>query len=332
MASQYSSSVASLQHYLPSPFGASSTADEVAEGVDLTGKNIIVTGGYSGIGLETVRVLAAAGARVFVPARDLKRAAEAIKGLKGKIELDTLDLADPKSIDTFVQSFLAKKLPLHILFNNAGMVQMNLERDARGIEKIFAVNHLGPFQLTVGLLPALRAAKGARVINTGSAAHRRSDINFDDVFFNSRAFDVWLAYGQSKTANSLFALELDKRESKNGIRAFSLHPGVIKTNILGDNETLLKTIGVVDANGNTVINPEAGYKTPAQGAATQVFAGLSPLLNGYGGLYLEDTDVASISKPNPDPQARVTGVRLHAIDDANAKRLWELSEQLLASQ
>lgn len=327
----YSSSIASVHHPLPSGFNAHHTADDVLKGIDLTGKNIIVTGGYSGIGLDSVRVFAAAGARVFVPARDISRAQAAVKDFAGTIEVGSLDLADPKSIDAFVQGFLAKNIPLHILLNNAGITVDNHELDTRGLEKHFAVNHIGHFQLTVGLLPALRAAKGARVVLTGSAAHRISPVVFEDIHYTKREWNAFAAYGQSKTANSLFAFELDKREAQNGIRAFSVHPGTIVTNIIQD-PARWAAFGLIDAQGNKIINPDKGQKTTAQGASTQVFAATSPLLNNLGGAYLEDNDIVPLVPIAPlNIQAYTKGVHAYAIDDNDAKRLWELSEQILVS-
>lgn len=334
MASKtYSSSAASLQHPLPSGFTAYSTADDVIKGIDLTGKNIIVTGAYSGIGLETARVLAAAGARIFAPARDLQRAQAALKPLSGHIEIDYLDLADPKSIDTYVQGFLAKNLPLHVLVNNAGIGHGQHELDARGFEKQFAINHLGTFQLTNGLLPALRAAHGARVVTVSSLFHQVAHVNWDDIHFKQTPYSFVGVYGQSKTLNALFSFELDKREKQNGVRSFAVHPGLIVTNIAGSDLSFWKGWGMVDEQGNKVINPDIGFKTPEQGAATQVFASVSPLLANLGGLYLENNDVAALTHPDPsDPTKFGPGVHLHAIDDDEAKKLWELSERLLASK
>lgn len=327
------SSVLSHQHALPSGFSAFSTADDVAQGIDLTGKNIVVTGGYSGLGLQTVRVLAAAGARIIVPARDVARAAEALKEVSGQIEYVECDLSSQVSVKGAVESILAKNIPIHILVNSAAIMALPEKNlDSRGLELQWATNHLGHFQLTVGLLPALRAAKGARVVSVSSAGHRFSPFNFDDPNFETHAYVPFTAYGQSKTANILFALELDKREQKNGIRAFSLHPGLILTN-LGrhmDSSIFVKS-GFIDEQGNAIIKPEEGLKTPAQGASTQVFAAISPKLSGLGGVYLEDTDVASLCEDlSSDIGRRVPGVRPYAIDDAAAERLWNLSESILA--
>jgi len=332
------SSVASIQHPIPSGFTPFTTAEDVIKGIDLTGKNAIVTGGYSGIGTETTRVLAAAGASVIVPARDVARAKEALKDVKGKIEVIECDLSSHASVKAFVEAVLAKKEPLHILVNSAGIMALPEKTlDARGFESQWATNHLGHFQLTTGLLPALRAAKSARVVNVSSGAHRNSDFVFDDPNFENRAYVPWLAYGQSKTANVLFTLELDKREKKNGIRAFSVHPGVIQTN-LGRHlpADFIKNSGFLDDEGKFIVEPESGFKSIPQGAATSVFGAVSPKLDGLGGVYLEDVDIAPILETDNNPMPKlgmpsIRGVRPHAITDASAERLWTFSEKSLQS-
>jgi NAD(P)-dependent dehydrogenase (short-subunit alcohol dehydrogenase family) len=220
------------QQAIQSGFSAASTASEVIKGIDLSGKVAIVTGGYSGIGLETARVLRLAGAKVFVPARDAIKAKNALKNISG-IEIETMDLLDPDSIDAFVQKFLETGQPLHILVNSAGIMASPLVRDKRGYELQFATNHLGHFQLVTMLWPALRKANGSRVVALSSRGHRYSGVVFEDPNFEHREYDPWMAYGQSKSANALFALELDKRGAEDNIRAFSVHPGTIITTNLG---------------------------------------------------------------------------------------------------
>lgn len=324
------------QHPIVSGFNAASTADDVIAGIDLTGKIAIVTGGYSGLGLETVRVLRRAGARVVAPARDTARAEAALQGTGA--EVARMDLLDPASIAAFASGWVASGQPLHILVNSAGIMALpQLERDARGYELQFATNHLGHFQLVRGLLPALRAAGGARVVSVSSLGHRRSPLRFDDPHFNHGAYDPWLAYGQSKTANVLLAVELDAREKGNGIRAFSLHPGSIVETNLGKHVSReqLTAAGVLDAEGRPVRDPSRQMKTIGQGAATQVWCAVSPRLDGLGGLYCENVEVAG-----PMPSAgegmsmadarRLTGVMPYAVDPEAAARLWALSEELLA--
>ena len=217
------------QQPLISGFGASSTAEEVIRGLDLTGKVAVVTGGYSGIGLETVRVLRAAGAEVVVAARQSWRARAALAGLDG-VEIEPMDLIDPTAIDAFAAKFLGSGRPLHLLVNNGGVMATPLSRDSRGYESQFAINHLGHFQLTTRLWPALTAAGksgGARVVTLASRGHRESPVVFEDLHFEHREYEPFSAYGQSKSANSLFTVELDKRGQSEGVRAFAVHPGFI---------------------------------------------------------------------------------------------------------
>ncbi|MFC0111944.1 SDR family NAD(P)-dependent oxidoreductase [Kibdelosporangium aridum] len=273
-------------------FSAASTADEVLDGVDLTGRTAIVTGGYSGIGIETVRSLRNAGADVIVPARDKTRAAKAIGDIDG-VEFAELDLADPLSIDAFAEAFAASGRALHMLVNSAGIMAVPLHRDDRGYESHFATNHLGHFQLTARLWPALIRVGGARIAVVSSWGHRQSDIVWDDVHFERREYQPMLGYGQSKTANNLFAVELDRRGRSQGVRAFALHPGSIITPLARHTSTeALMKMGVIDENGEPVIDPSRNMKTPQQGAATSVLCAASPLLDGLGGVYCENGDIA----------------------------------------
>lgn len=327
------------QHPLGSGFTAASTADEVLTGIDLSGKNVVVTGGHVGLGLEATRALAKAGASVTVASRDTGRAALALAGMEG-VELDQLDLLDPASVDAFADRYLDSGRPLHILLNNAG-IMAPAERilDARGYEIQFATNHLGHFQLTHGLLPALRAADGARVVNTTSGATRISDVRWDDPHF-ATGYDGHLAYAQSKTANVLFAVELDRRWSQDGIRGYAAHPGIIVGTNLGSSmpadqvQAMNLAMGLVDESGRPIIDPESGKKTPRQGAATIVFGATSPLLADIGGVYLRDNDISPLDDA-ADPTAqgadliRSQNVVPHSIDPRSAQRLWEMSEQLI---
>lgn len=313
---------------LHSGFAAASTASDVVAGRDLTGLTAIVTGGHSGLGLETARVLALAGAHVIVAARDTGKARDAVQGISG-IDVEALDLMDPASIDAFATRFLARGMPLNLLINNAGIMAPPLQRDSQGHESQFATNHLGHFRLTGKLWPALRQAggtTGARVVSVSSGGHRIAGIDFDDPHFERRGYDKWQAYGQSKTANALFAVELDRRGAAHGVRAFSLHPGAIFTP-LQRHMTLddYRALGALDENGNLRSGADAGFKTVEQGAATSLWCATSPLLNGRGGLYCEDCDVAPMFSGNPQDRR---GVSAWAVDTALARRLWDLSEEL----
>ncbi len=325
-----------LQQPIHSGFNAASTTAEVIAAIDLRGKTAIVTGGYAGLGLETTRTLSSAGAQVVVPARDLGKAEQALKGIPG-VEIDGLDLLDPASVEAFVRRFRASGRPLHILVNSAGIMALpELTLDRRGYEYHFATNHLGHFQLATGLLPALRAARGARVVSVSAWAHRLSEVVFDDVNFSRREYQPMLGYAQSKTANILFAVALDAREKENGVRAYALHPGSILTD-LARHFTVeqLRTFGVLDANDRPIIDPSRQLKTIEQGAATQVWCATNPRLANIGGVYCENVEVARVVPPEEranwkgDDSTRKVGVMPYAIDSANAERLWALSGQLL---
>ena len=325
------------QHPIGSGFTAASTADDVAGGIDLSGRTVVVTGGHVGLGLETTRALSKAGASVIVGVRNPDRAAPALAGID-RVEISQLDLLDSTSIDGFVARHLDSGRDLHILVNNAGIMGGPLERDARGYESQFATNHLGHFQLTLGLLPALRAAAGARVVEVSSWGHHLSDIRWDDPHFETQ-YDGMVAYGQAKTANVLFAVELDRRWAGDGIRGYSLHPGGIVSTNLAPWLTVdeLRAMGLLDDAGQPIIDPERDLKTPEQGAATTVFAATSPLLADIGGVYLQNSEVAPIDETvvefNPDiaaePLETTVGVMPYAVDPESAQRLWELSEHLL---
>ena len=326
-----------LQHPINSGFGPAATAADVAHGIDLHGKVAIVTGGYGGLGLETARVLHAAGAHVLVPARDVDRARRALAGLDG-IDIAPLDLMDPASIDAFARAFVARGQPLHLLVNSAGIMASPLLRDKRGVESQFGTNHLGHFQLAAGLWPALRLAGGARVVAVSSWGHRQSPVHFDDIHFERREYDRWLAYGQSKTANVLFAVALDARGRDDGVRAFALHPGtIVETNLKKYvSEADLFNAGVIDADGRAILDPARSRKTVQQGASTSVWCATSARLDGLGGLYCQDNDVAPLvadgQMANPAVGSAPQGVMPYAVDPEAAERLWRLSEQLSGSR
>ncbi|MFD3372777.1 MULTISPECIES: oxidoreductase [unclassified Streptomyces] len=323
------------QHPLGSGFGATSTAEEVIKGIDLTGRVAIVTGGYSGIGLETARVLRGAGAEVVVPARDVERARTALKDVPGA-EVGHLDLLDPASIDAFAEKFLASGRPLHLLVNSAGIMATPLARDARGYEGQFATNHLGHFQLTTRLWPALVAAGGARVVVLSSRGIRFAGVDFDDLHFEHRTYEPFVAYGQSKTANALFAVEADRRGQAQGIRAFAVHPGlIIDTGLVKHlDPAALQAAGALDSEGRPVRDPERQMKTVQQGAATSVWCATSPQLDGLGGVYCENVDISPLVAPENEAAwaggDSVPGVLPRAVDPEAAARLWEVSERLTA--
>ncbi|MEU0206046.1 SDR family NAD(P)-dependent oxidoreductase [Streptomyces canus] len=312
--------MSTAQHKIGSGFGAHSTADDVLAGIDLSGKLAVVTGGYSGLGLETTRALTKAGARVVVPARRPDTARQALAGLDG-VELDELDLGDLESVRAFAERFLDSGRTVDFVIDNAGIMACPETRVGPGWEAQFATNHLGHFALVNRLWPAIEPG-GARVVSVSSRAHHFSGMRWDDVHWRT-GYDKWQAYGQAKTANVLFSVHLDKLGADHGVRAFSLHPGGILTPLqrhLPKSEMVER--GWIDDQGN-VLNP-SGFKSPEQGAATQVWAATSPQLAGMGGVYLEDCDIAEPAVDGDESG----GVRAWATDPEQAERLWTLSAEL----
>ena len=307
---------------IPSGFGMRSTAAEVIAGIDLSDKTAVVTGGYSGLGLETVRALAGAGAHVIVGARRPDAAAADLTGID-RVTILPLDLSDPASIDGFAAKLAAATDKVDILINNAAIMANALTRDARGYESQFATNHLGHFQMTARIWPLIKAAgAGARVVVLSSIGHRGGGVDFDDINFERRDYQKWLAYAQTKSANALFAVHLDTLGAPFGIRAFAVHPGGIATP-LQRHLTMEEQVamGWYDAAGN--IHP--GFKSVEQGAATSVWCATSPMLEGKGGVYCEDCDIAALWAEGMNAN---TGVRPHAIDPVAAARLWAVSEAM----
>lgn len=314
-----------LQQPIGSGFNASSTASDVIKNIDLTGKIAIVTGGNTGIGLETTKTLASAGATVIVPARNIEKARKNLQGVPN-VELEKMDLMDPDSIDSFAAYFLASGRPLHLLINNAGIMWVPLRRDSRGIESQLATNYLSQFQLTARLWTALKKAKGARVINVSSYGHQFANFDFDDPNFLNRKYETLLGYGQSKTAVNLFSLELDNRAKRSNIRVYSLHPGSIGGTELAREASseLFQKMGFYDSEGNILPEIAASLKTIPQGAATTIWCATSPLLENIGGVYCEDAEIAALATELSAPN----GVQPYSLDETDAKRLWKLSEDM----
>ena len=314
-----------LQKPVGSGFNATSTASDVIKGIDLTGKIAIVTGGFFFAFSISLAGTITAGATVIVPARDIEKAKKNLQGI-ANVELETMDLMDPGSINAFAEKFLTSGRPLHLLINNAGIMWVPLRRDSRGIESQLATNYLAQFQLTARLWPALKKAGGARIINVSSQGHQVAPFDFDDPNFMDREYETLQGYGQSKTAVNLFSLELDNRGKAFNIRTYALHPGSIGGTELGREASveLFQQMGLCDAEGNILPEIEASLKTIPQGAATTVWCATSPLLNNIGGVYCEDGDVAEIAAD----ASFSNGVRVYSLDEANAKRLWKLSEEM----
>ena len=314
----------------PSPFGFDSTTDDVLEGIDLTGKTVLVTGASTGLGEETSRALASKGARVILAARNLeklKTAAAKITESTGNNQLSVLecDLAHFASIRKAATQALELAPSLDLLINNAGVMACPLTRTAEGHEMQFGTNHLGHFLFTCLLVPALKAAGSARIINLSSGGHKFSAVNLEDWNFETGEYDKWQAYGRSKTANALFAVGLDTRLKEFGVRAFSVHPGAIATELgrhMSDDDR--KNLVKEGPRGG----PPLVFKSIPEGAATSSWAATTADLDGLGGIYLEDCSIAEPTGAS-DP---MKGYVPHAVDPEAAEALWTLSEQIVDQQ
>ncbi|MEM9852666.1 MAG: oxidoreductase [Pseudomonadota bacterium] len=297
--------------------------------VNLSGKTAIVTGGYSGIGLETTRALAKAGARVIVPVRNPAKAQETLAGMPGMVTTAPMDLGDISSVRRFARDQVAALDKLDLLINNAGVMACPLARVGPGWESQFAINHLGHFALTQGLWPLLRTTHGARLVALSSTAHKLSSIRWDDLDFTGEDYDKWRAYGQAKTANALFANGASRRLAPTGGAAFSVHPGGILTPLqrhLPKEEMM--ALGWIGEDGALSERARGMFKTPDQGATTTLWAATAPALMGQAGVYCEDCDIAAPTDPE-SPLSRYSGVDAHACDDDAAERLWQASADLL---
>jgi len=307
-------------------FGATTTTDDVLAGTDLRGTRVLVTGASGGIGLETARALAAHGAAVTLAARDaakLERAARDIAARTGNADVDWLqiDLASFASVREAVRTYAGRHDRLGVLVNNAGVMASPLMRSADGHEMQFAVCHLGHFLLTCLLVPLLERGAPARVVNLSSGGHKLGGVDFDDPDFRARPYDKWVAYGQAKTANILFSVELTRRLSGCGITSNAVHPGAIGTTDLA---RYLEPTDFAEMMRRTKFSDRIPFKSMEAGAATSVWAATAPELAGRGGLYLEDCHVAAVSDDLDNGQ---DGYRSYASDPAAARRLWALSEQ-----
>lgn len=318
---------ASEQVPIGSGFHAKSTAAQVLEGIDLNAKNAIVTGGYSGLGLEMVRALAGAGARVTVPARRVDAAEAALGDIAGEVEIAQMDLADIASVDKFSNDYIETGRALDICINNAGIMACPEARVGPGWESQFGINHLGHMRMGMNLAPAMQLADKARIVALSSTAHIRSDVHWDDPHFTKHPYEKWDAYGQAKSANALFALWVDRLGREVNVRAFSVHPGGIFTPLQRhlSNEEMV-ALGWKNEDGSIPDAVQAMFKTPEQGASTAVWAATTQSLDGRGGVYCEDCDIAAMAT---EDSQRWEHAREWIVDDARAERLWEMSCKML---
>ncbi len=315
-----------VQHPIDSPFTAQSTAMEVIGNQDWSGRTVMITGGSAGLGVETARAFAAAGADVVLPVRSPDKARAAVADFPKAVTLADLDLGSFDSVRRFASAFVASGRPLDRLINNAGIMATPEQRTPDGYELQFATNHLGHFLLTGLLLPALRKAPGARVVALSSTGHKLSPVVFDDIHFRQRPYDKWLAYGQAKCANALFALGFDRRFGPQGIHAYSVHPGGIMTDLQRDlQQEEMRQLGWILEDGSL----RSGFKTIEQGAATSVWAATWGPLEAHGGVYCEDCNVAVLSEGRG---SRYSGLAEHGASADAADRLWFLSERMVGER
>ena len=320
--------ISEQQKPVDSGFGAKSEPAEVLKDIDLEGKVAMVTGGYSGIGLETTRALKEAGARVIVPARRKDVAKSALSGIVQSEDILNLDLADPSSAQSFVNEFVDSGMSLDILINNAAVMACPQMPTKEGWDLQFAVNHIGHFIITKGLLPTM-SSSGSRIVTLSSTGHKLSGIQWEDVHFEE-SYDKWKAYGQSKTAASLLAVEISERMKDEGIKTYSVHPGGIFTPLQRhlEKEEMI-ALGWLGEDGELSEMAAANFKSPTQGASTSLWCATSPMLEEVSGVYCENCDVAV--RQEDGPMARYIGVADWAVDTDEAAKLWDLTEHTLSS-
>ena len=320
--------LARVQKKLNSGVSGKPEPREILEGKDLSGKVAVVTGGYSGIGLETTRALTAAGVKVYVPVRTSDKAKENLKDLEGEVIVDEMDLADLASVRGYAASVIDRESKIDLLINNAGIMACPEARVGNNWESQFGVNHVGHFLLTQKLRGLLLNSDSARVVCLSSVGHRRSNILWDDIHFESTDYEKWIAYAQAKTANALFALGLDMKYRGQGIRAFSVHPGGILTPLQRHlpNEEMM-ALGWIDADGNLSKQVATLFKSTTQGCSTTLWAATSDAIADTGGLYCEDCDVSNLAT---EDSPMFCDVAPWAASEEGAMRLWELTEKMLA--
>ena len=322
------------KHQTPtkSGFHSKTNADEITNGIDLNEKIAIVTGGYSGIGLETTRELVASGAKVIIPAKRTEVAVQNLEGIVSKENIVEMDLGNLNSVKKFTEDFKESFGKLDLLINNAGIMACPETRIGNGWESQFAVNHIGHFLLTKELMDTMAENDSARFVSLSSSAHSLTGMLWDDIHFQSNPYDKWMAYGQSKTASSLIAIEFHRRMVDKGVSGFSVHPGGILTPLQRHlQKEEMVALGWIDENGSPSEMAKNFFKTTSQGASTTLWCATSSSLNGIGGVFCEDCDIAKRKNEVDESLQRYFGVADWAVDTEEASKLWDVTEKMLAS-
>ena len=324
--------ISNLQKPIISGFDSKSDADKIVKEKDLSGKIAIVTGGYSGIGLETTRALVAIGAKVIIPAKRTEVAVQNLEGIVSKENIVEMDLGNLNSVKKFTEDFKESFGKLDLLINNAGIMACPETRIGNEWESQFAVNHIGHFLLTKELMDTMAENDSARFISLSSSAHSITGILWDDIHFQNNSYDKWMAYGQSKTASSLIAIEFHRRMADKGVSGFSVHPGGILTPLQRHlQKEEMVALGWMDENGSPSEMAKNFFKTTSQGASTTLWCATSSSLNGIGGVFCEDCDIAKRKNEVDESLQRYFGVADWAVDTEEASKLWDVTEKMLAS-
>ena len=324
--------ISNLQKPIISGFDSKSDADKIVKEKDLSGKIAIVTGGYSGIGLETTRALVAIGAKVIIPAKRTEVAVQNLEGIVSKENIVEMDLGNLNSVRKFTEDYKESFGKLDLLINNAGIMACPETRIGNGWESQFAVNHIGHFLLTKELMDTMAENDSARFVSLSSSAHSLTGILWDDIHFQNNPYDKWMAYGQSKTASSLIAIEFHRRMVDKGVSGFSVHPGGILTPLQRHlQKEEMVALGWIDENGSPSEMAKNFFKTTSQGASTTLWCATSSSLNGIGGVFCEDCDIAKRKNEVDESLQRYFGVADWAVDTEEASKLWDMTEKMLAS-